>query len=155
MLGPAESRRVALSLVHPVQITTALHSGTGMILNLSQGGAYVNTSMSILPFAHAFIHLPFPEKHKYVRLEAVAVWENRGKNLVNELERGYGFRFVKISEKAEMAIQSLMEPERLKDKTMGLRHARKSGKNPLEAPDSLSAIMLGLGNSTRLGSSER
>jgi hypothetical protein len=126
-----------------------------MILNLSQGGVYVNTSMSILPFAHAFIHLPLPEIHKYVRLEAVAVWENRGKNQVNELEKGYGFRFVKISEEAEIAIQSLMEPESVKDKTMGLHHARKSGRNQLEAPDSLSAIMLGLGNSTRMGASER
>jgi hypothetical protein len=140
MQRSAASRRIETALVHPVLIQTALLSGTGRILNLSRGGAYVTTSISILPCAHAYIHIPVPEKRRFVKLEAIAVWENPGLNETNELPRGYGFRFIRVSRETRMEIQSLMDQGYFLETTPGPNRSLPSSIEPMDA---LSEIMLG------------
>ena len=106
MLTPNELRRVDLSLACPVQIQTAQRSGEGRILNLSQRGMYVSTSMSISPKAHVLFQLPLPGKRVALRLEGVAVWENL-KQI--DTPEGYGIRFIKVSPEVRIGIRTLLE----------------------------------------------
>ena len=106
MLMPNELRRVELSLACPVQIQTAQRFGRGKILNLSQRGMYVSTSMSISPKAHVLFQLPLPGKRGALRLEGVAVWENLRQ--INTPE-GYGIRFIKVSPEVRIGIRTLLE----------------------------------------------
>ena len=106
MLMPNELRRVELSLACPVQIQTAQRFGEGKILNLSQRGMYVSTSMSISPKAHVLFQLPLPGKRGSLRLEGVAVWENL-KQI--DTPEGYGIRFVKVSPEIRIGIRRLIE----------------------------------------------
>ena len=106
MLCSNGSIRVAVDLALLVRIQTALHSGTGEIINLSQNGMYVSTVMSILPHAYVSVDLPFPEKRKILRIDAEVVWERRRQP---HIPRGYGLRFTKVSKDAAWGIRMLMK----------------------------------------------
>ena len=125
MLCSTESKRVVLDLSCPVHIQTALHSGTGDIINLSQSGMYVSTVMRILPHAYVSIDLPFPERRKFLRIDAVAVWENRGQPHIPD---GYGFRFTKVSKDATWGIRMLMDyrGQKIPDREFARNHMEQA-----------------------------
>jgi hypothetical protein len=132
-----DSRRVEIDLRCPAVVQSALHSGVGTIFNLSQGGIYVSTSMSMLPQAHVYIHLPLPEKRRFLKLEALAIWNNRGERQVESLPPGHGFRFINLSANAKLEIQTLLENRKY------LRKSRPaSPTKSLVEPDRLLANML-------------
>jgi hypothetical protein len=92
----------------PVLIQTALNSGRGKLLNLSEGGAFVATPMLILPQAQVQIRVALPEKGKWIDAEGVVTWENRGARKRNGYPQGYGFRFTKISDESREALVDLL-----------------------------------------------
>lgn len=130
------SRRVEVDLALPVRIQTALHSGTGEVINLSQNGMYVSTSMCILPHAYVSVDLPCPETRKFLRIGAEVIWERRRQpNIPN----GYGLHFTKVSKDAKWGIRRLMESKGTKvpDRAGARNHMEqaehKSPKNPARA----------------------
>jgi hypothetical protein len=106
MLCSNGSIRVAVDLALLVRIQTALHSGTGEVINLSQSGMYVSTAMCILPHAYVSVDLPCPETRKFLRIDGEMVWETRRQP---HIPNGYGLRFTMVSKDAAWGIRRLME----------------------------------------------
>jgi len=90
------STRVDLSTRFSVLIKAALNSGQGQILNLSEGGAYVATKMLLLPQAVVKLRVSLPREDRWLDLEGVVTWENRGANRKLAHPPGYGLRFTRI-----------------------------------------------------------
>jgi hypothetical protein len=91
----------------------------------------------MLPQAHVYIHLPLPEKRRFLKLEALAIWNNRGERQVESLPPGHGFRFINLSDNARLEIQTLLENKKY------LRKGRPaSPAKSLAEPDRLLANML-------------
>ena len=136
-----DSRRVEIDLRYPAVVQTALHSGVGTVFNLSPGGIYVSTSMSMLPLAHVYINLPLPEKRKFLKLGALAIWNNRGERQVEWLPPGHGFRFINVSDEARLEIQTLLEDEKYR-RTKPWSGRSTPRTRSLAEPDRLLANML-------------
>ena len=71
-------RRVDFREGYPVKFKAALNRGSGKLITLSEGGAYVATPLALLPQAQLHIAIQIPELQRTVEVEAVVAWENRG-----------------------------------------------------------------------------
>ncbi len=100
--------RVDLSARFPVFIKAALNSGRGELLNLSEGGAYIATSMALLPQAQVQLRVELPEESRWIDLEAVVTWENRGPRRLPGRPPGYGVRFTRIPKKSVDTLRQLL-----------------------------------------------
>jgi uncharacterized protein (TIGR02266 family) len=100
--------RVDLSARFPVFIKAALNSGRGELLNLSEGGAYIATTMALLPQAQLRLRVALPEENRWIELEGVVTWENRGPRRLPGRPPGYGVRFTKIPKKSVDTIRQLL-----------------------------------------------
>ena len=109
-------RRVDFAEGYRVRVRSALHSGDGQLLSLSEGGCYIQTRMVLLPQAQLRLSLEIPELSRITNLEAVVAWENRGGERPSGLPEGYGMRFIKISPEANEAIHWLMKKDAPKPK---------------------------------------
>ena len=101
-------RRVDLSGDFPVRIKSAIHSGDGKMLTLSARGAYVATTMSLLPQAHVRLQLFLPATRKKIDLAAVVNWENQGSERKGGFPPGYGFRFTCVPSDAAETIRDIL-----------------------------------------------
>jgi hypothetical protein len=102
-------RRVDFKDGIPVGVRSFLVSGKGRLLNLSSTGAYVATSMYLLPQARVRLSIVLREEKRWVEADAVVVWENRGTvGRRNGLPPGYGLRFVDLAKETERTIESLL-----------------------------------------------
>jgi hypothetical protein len=96
----------------PVALRFFLVSGKGKILNLSSTGAYITTSMYLLPHAGVRLKIVLRDEKRWFETDAVVVWENRGTvGRRDGLPPGYGFRFVDPNEDARRAIEKLIAGE--------------------------------------------
>jgi len=100
--------RVDLSARFPVYIKAALNSGRGELLNLSEGGAYIATNMALLPQAQVQLRVELPEESRWIDLEAVVTWENRGPRRLPGRPPGYGVRFTRIPKKSVDTLRQLL-----------------------------------------------
>ena len=107
-------RRVDFAEGYRVRVRSALHSGDGQLLSLSEGGCYIQTRMVLLPQAQLRLALEIPELSRITNLEAVVAWENRGSDRPSGLPEGYGMRFIRLSPEATEAIQWLMKKDAAK-----------------------------------------
>ena len=105
---PASARRIDFAEGYQVRLRAALNGGDGRLLTLSEGGAYVATSLALLPQAQLHIAIQIPELKRTVEVEAVVAWENRGKGRPSAQPDGYGIRFIKVPTASGEAIKWLL-----------------------------------------------
>jgi hypothetical protein len=102
-------RRIDFLEGYHVQLRAALNQGDGMLMTLSQGGAYVATPLNLLPQAQLAVAIDIPELSKVVEVEAVVAWENRGPGRPSGTHPdGYGIRFIRVPTASAEAIQWLL-----------------------------------------------
>jgi hypothetical protein len=135
-----------MDMAYPVRIQTVLNCGTGTIFNLSTGGVFVSTRMSILPRAHAFLYVPIPSTRRYAKLEAISVWDNAGGDLIRKLPRGYGFCFINLSPENSRELQRLMEFVRSGDDEWATESVREETTSYTEPEDALKELICDLNN---------
>lgn len=109
---PTSPRRVDFLEGYHVRLRAALNRGEGRLMTLSQGGAYVATSLSLLPQAQLCIAIEIPELSRIVEVEAIVAWENRGpqRRALSQPD-GYGLRFIHVPTVSAEAIQWLLHRE--------------------------------------------
>ena len=105
---PASARRVDFADGYPVRLSAALHGGSGRLVTLSEGGAYVATPMALLRHAQLRLAIQIPELERIVEVDAVVAWENRGQNRPSMQPEGYGMRFINIPRTTGVAIRWLL-----------------------------------------------
>ena len=105
---PASARRVDFADGYPVRLSAALHGGSGRLVTLSEGGAYVATPMALLRHAQLRLAIQIPEVERSVEVDAVVAWENRGQNRPSMQPEGYGMRFINIPRTTGVAIRWLL-----------------------------------------------
>ena len=105
---PASARRVDFADGYPVRLRDALHGGSGRLITLSEGGAYVATPLALLPHAQLHLAIQIPELERSVEVDAVVAWENRGKERPSMQPEGYGMRFINIPRAAGVGIRWLL-----------------------------------------------
>jgi hypothetical protein len=111
-MASSNPRRVDFPEGIPVALRFFLVSGKGKILNLSSTGAYIATSMYLLPQAGVRLKIILREEKRWFETDAVVVWENRGTvGRRDGLAPGYGFRFVDPGPDAQRAIEKLIAGE--------------------------------------------
>ncbi|HSF16658.1 MAG TPA: PilZ domain-containing protein [Vicinamibacteria bacterium] len=101
-------QRVDLSDDYLVWLKTSFNEGTGKLLSLSPGGAYVATSMSLLPQAQVRLRILPPKEPYSFELEAVVNWENQGNQRRGPFPPGYGVRFTELGSSAVEAIREVL-----------------------------------------------
>lgn len=105
-------RRVDFIEGYHVRLRAALNRGEGKLMTLSQGGAYVATPLSLLPQAQLSVAIEIPELSRFVEVEAVVAWENRGpRRPAASQPDGYGLRFIRVPTISAEAIQWLLHRE--------------------------------------------
>jgi PilZ domain len=108
----ATPRRVDFPDGIPVGLRSFIINGKGRLLNLSATGAYVATSMYLLPQARVRLQIVLRDEKRWVETDAVVVWENRGTVGRREgLPPGYGLRFVEAPPETRAAIEKLLVGE--------------------------------------------
>jgi|GEM_PF-705458 len=110
------ARRVDFADGYPVRLQAALHGGSGRLITLSEGGAYVATPLALLHHAQLRLGIQIPELRRTVEVEAIVAWENRGEERPSMQPEGYGIRFISIPRPSREAIRWLLsknERERL------------------------------------------
>ncbi len=102
-------RRVDLTQKVPVRIRSLFNAGKGALLNVSSTGAYVATPMYLLPQDRVKLQIVLREERRWVEVEAVVVWENRGTvERRDDLPPGYGLRFVAVPKDTEAVLEELL-----------------------------------------------
>jgi hypothetical protein len=113
-MASSNPRRVDFPDGIPVALRFFLVNGKGKILNLSSTGAYIATSMYLLPQAGVRLKIVLRDEKRWFETDAVVVWENRGTvGRRDGLPPGYGFRFLDPGEDARRAIEKLIAGEGL------------------------------------------
>lgn len=108
----ASPRRVDFTEGYHVRLRAALNRGEGLLMTLSEGGAYVATPVTLLPQAQLSIAIDIPELSRTVEVEAVVAWENRGpKRPSTSQPDGYGIRFIRVPYASAEAIYWLLRRE--------------------------------------------
>jgi hypothetical protein len=67
--------------------------------------------MHLLPQAQVRLQIVLPEERRWVEVEAVVAWENRGKSRRGGLPSGYGLRFIKVPEETAAAFLKMLGAE--------------------------------------------
>lgn len=112
-------QRVDLSGDYVVWLKTALNEGRGKLLSLSAGGAYVTTSLPLLPGAQIRLKVILPGTERFFEVEAMVNWENLGKKPRSALPPGYGVRFTELDSKAVESIREILESAVIPQITIG------------------------------------
>lgn len=108
-MASSTPRRVDFPDGLPVLLRSFLVSGKGKILNVSASGAYVVTSMYLLPQSRLRLQIVLREEKRWIEADAVVVWENRGTvGRRDGLPPGYGVRFVDTAKETEAALHKLL-----------------------------------------------
>ena len=107
-LVPASARRVDFADGYPVRLRAALHGGSGRLITLSEGGAYVATPLALLLHAQLRLAIQIPELERTVAVDAVVAWENRGQKRPSMQPEGYGMRFINVPRATGVAIRWLL-----------------------------------------------
>ena len=102
------ARRVDFADGYPVWLRAALHDGAGRLITLSEGGAYVETRLALLPHAQLRLSIQIPELERTLEVGAVVAWENRGQERPSMQPEGYGMRFINITRASGEAIRWLL-----------------------------------------------
>ncbi len=102
-------KRVDLSDDFAVLIKTTLNQGRGKLLSLSAGGAYVATSMSLLPQAQVRLKIVLRETKRTFEVAAMVNWENQGANSRSALPPGYGVRFTDLDSAGVEGIRAILK----------------------------------------------
>ena len=102
-------KRVDLSDDFAVLIKTTLNQGRGKLLSLSAGGAYVATSMSLLPRAQVRLKIVVRGAKRTFEVAAMVNWENQGANSRSALPPGYGVRFTDLDSVGVEAIRAILK----------------------------------------------
>jgi hypothetical protein len=101
-------KRIDLIESYTVRIRAVYNSGEGTLRNLSSTGAYVETSMYLLPQAQVRLEITLPDENRSILTDAVVAWENRGKVRRGGLPPGYGLRFIHVPEETSTTIEQLL-----------------------------------------------
>jgi hypothetical protein len=107
-MSNAIPKRVELVGPYAVRIRAVYNSGKGKLLNLSSTGAYVATSMYLLPQAQVRLQIVLSDEKRWVEAEAVVAWENRGKARKGGLPPGYGLRFLEVPEETAEVFNQML-----------------------------------------------
>jgi hypothetical protein len=99
-------RRVDFKDGIPVALRSFLISSKGRILNLSMTGAYVETSMHLLPQARVRLSIVLDDQKPPLEVDAVAVWEDTSGR--TGPPNGYGLRFLELAGETRQAIAALL-----------------------------------------------
>ncbi len=79
------------------------------MLSLSARGAYISTTMNLLPQAQVRLLIILPEISQQFETDAVVNWENRGPERKGGFPVGYGFRFTDMPSEAAEAIRDILQ----------------------------------------------
>lgn len=108
-MASSAPRRIDIPGGLPVRLRSFLGTGKGAVLNLSASGAYVTTSMFLLPQAHVKLQIVLRDEKRWFDADAVVVWENRGTVRRRDgLPPGYGLRFVDLSADSARVIDAML-----------------------------------------------
>ena len=111
-MASSTPRRVDFPDGLPVRLRSFLVSGKGRILNVSASGAYLATSMYLLPQSRLQLQIVLRDERRWIETDAVVVWENRGTvGRRDGLPPGYGIRFVEVGKETQEAIEKLLTGE--------------------------------------------
>ena len=111
-MASSAPRRIDIPDGLPVRLHSFLVTGKGAVLNLSASGAYVTTSMFLLPQARVKLQIVLRDEKRWFDADAIVVWENRGTvGRRDGLPPGYGVRFVDLSAESARVIEAMLAGE--------------------------------------------